>query len=261
MRLPFDNSYPVTQNFGENPDMYAPYGLKGHNGIDFGLPTGTPVLAPHGGKIIEAALDPTGYGNYVKIEDAKQGSVLGHMQSLSVNVGDVIQEGQQVGISDNTGNSTGPHLHWGYHLFPRDRANGYNGFIDQSSYLATNNTSNPTGNAITDFLVSVGYSYPANHLEVIKAMYESDQKMKSGKYMLSEDCNASCNKKLEEANSQCETQKKAAVADAVNKTETEFKTKYKVDELQATVADYEKVKNSASYKIALAIEELLTHKS
>ena len=135
MKKPFHENWPLTQGFGENPASYAKFGLKGHNGLDYGLPTGTDVIAPHAGKIIEVAYDATGYGYYIKIENNKEGSVLAHLKESLVSVGSTVTEGQLIAHSDNTGNSTGPHLHWGYYLFPRDRANGYAGFINQLPLL------------------------------------------------------------------------------------------------------------------------------
>ncbi len=140
MRRPFDGDYPLTQTFGNvliinDVNIYAQFGMKGHNGLDYGTPTGTKILAPHNGKVIEATLDPKGYGLYIKIENSIEGSVLGHNKELRVGVGDVVDEGQLIAISDNSGNSTGPHLHWGYYRLPRDRNNGYAGFIDQTPYL------------------------------------------------------------------------------------------------------------------------------
>lgn len=132
MIKPFKGDFRISQIFGANPDMYAKFNYKGHNGIDFALPTGTEVIAPHSGKVIEAALDADGYGWYLKIENDKEGSVLGHNKELKVKVGDNVSEGQVIAISDNSGWSTGPHLHWGYYLLPRDRANGYGGFINQA---------------------------------------------------------------------------------------------------------------------------------
>ena len=131
MILPFRGNFRLTQEFGVNKASYEKFGMMGHNGLDYGLPTGTQIIAPHGGKIIEAASDPSGYGLYVKIENEKEGSVLAHLQSIQVKVGDVVSEGQPIGLSDNTGNSTGPHLHWGYYLIPRNRQNGYAGYINQ----------------------------------------------------------------------------------------------------------------------------------
>lgn len=136
MRKPFDGEFVLTQGFGVNKENYTQFGLQGHNGLDYGLPTNTPILAPHSGKVIEATLDPQGYGLYIKIENDVEGSVLAHMKEFRVGVGDTVTEGQLIGYSDNSGNSTGPHLHWGYYKFPRDRKNGYAGFIDQLNLIS-----------------------------------------------------------------------------------------------------------------------------
>lgn len=135
MRLPFDDNYPITQGFGVNPSNYAQFNLKGHDGLDYGLPSGTPVKAPHDGQVLEVNYDQAGYGNYIKIENPAEGSVLAHLEKAVVMVGYQVKEGDLIGYSDNTGYSTGPHLHWGYYRIPRDRGNGFNGFIDQTPYL------------------------------------------------------------------------------------------------------------------------------
>lgn len=134
MRLPFNSSYPITQEFGFRPEYYAKYGVKGHNGIDYGLPNGTEIVAPHDGQILEAAFD-TGYGWYIKVENENEGSVLAHLQEIHVKIGFSVKEGQVLGKSDNSGDSSGPHLHWGYYTKPRNRANGYNGYVDQKSLV------------------------------------------------------------------------------------------------------------------------------
>lgn len=126
----FEGEGKLTQGFGENPASYARFGLKGHNGIDYGIPTGRKLYACIEGKVVEAQLDATGYGNYVKIENDSCGVIYGHLKSFNVKVGDVVAPGQVLGLSDNTGNSTGPHLHFGVFPKPRDRSNGYAGYID-----------------------------------------------------------------------------------------------------------------------------------
>lgn len=129
--------YPITQYFNDARyrSSYYRFGMNGHNGWDIGTPSGTPIVAPHNGKVLEVGFDSSGYGNYVKIDNGVEGSVLAHLSSIGVSVGQHVSEGQQIGQSGNTGNSTGPHLHWGYYRNPRDRSNGFAGFIDQSPYL------------------------------------------------------------------------------------------------------------------------------
>lgn len=147
MRLPFNGNFPQTQGFGVNPENYKKYGLLGHNGLDYGLPSGTPVVAPHKGFIKEAYFDPLGYGWYIKLENDTEGSTLAHLEegSFRVKIGDFVDEGQFLALSDNTGFSTRPHLHSGYYRFPRNRQNGFNGYIDQTPYLIPDP---PVGNGI-----------------------------------------------------------------------------------------------------------------
>lgn len=257
-RIPFNGDFKITQKFGNDlvvngTHVYAVYGYKGHNGIDYGVPTGTNILAPHPGKVMEALFDPTGYGWYVKIENAIEGSILAHMMSLNVKQGDIVSEGQQVGISDNTGNSTGPHLHWGYYRFPRDRQNGYGGMIDQTPYIVTVSISDPTptipsgdqSSQIKNFLIEKGYTDPNSHFEVIKVMYESDLKLKSGNYILKEDCNKAKDSAVSEAvaveKTNCATTQNTAVAEAVKNATADVESKYQ---------DYVKVKDSGEYKFA-----------
>jgi hypothetical protein len=141
MRSPVKKIY-ITQKFGVTPYAYAMFGLQGHNGLDMRafLHNGercyeggkSEVFAPHDGKVIENSMDTNGYGNYIKIENDKEGSVLAHFSAKSPKaVGATVKEGELVGYQGTTGNSSGIHLHWGYYTKPRDRSNGYNGFINQ----------------------------------------------------------------------------------------------------------------------------------
>lgn len=147
MQLPVVKVY-ITQGFGENPEAYRRFGLKGHNGLDFRafLPSGercyivgkSEVLVPHEGIIIENAFDKNGYGFYVKIENDKEGSVLGHFGARAEKrVGEKVRSGEVIAYAGSSGNSTGIHVHWGYYQKPRQRSNGYNGFIDQTNLWTT----------------------------------------------------------------------------------------------------------------------------
>ena len=126
----FQGDGSLTQKFGANPAAYAQFGLKAHNGIDYGIPNDTPLYSCINGKCIESALDISGYGKYIKIENDECGVLYGHLMSFGIKVGDEVVAGQEIGRSDNTGNSTGPHLHFGVFPKPRDRSNGYSGYID-----------------------------------------------------------------------------------------------------------------------------------
>lgn len=138
MRKPFDGNFAQTQGFNDQKyrSSYYQFGMVGHNGLDYGMDVWTPILAPHKGIVREATSDPTGYGNYVKVESPDESSVLAHLSKISVSEGQEVQEGQLIGYSGNSGNSTGPHLHWGYYRTrTRNRQNGFNGYIDQTDWL------------------------------------------------------------------------------------------------------------------------------
>lgn len=157
MRRPFIGDFPVTQTWGVNEQNYVQFGLKGHNGIDYGLPTGTVIIAPHSGKVIEVAYDQYGYGNYIKIENDVEGSILAHLQQQDVSVGQEVKEGDRIGLSNNSGNSTGPHLHWGYFRKPRDKADGFSGTINPFPYLNENAHDEPVGIPVNIIQKSSGF--------------------------------------------------------------------------------------------------------
>lgn len=88
-----------------------------HTGLDFGSPSGTPILAAAPGKVIYAGVDNENsnqaYGNMVRIEHSTGVSTLyAHMLSVNVSKGDTVQVGDVIGFVGSTGNSTGPHLHF-----------------------------------------------------------------------------------------------------------------------------------------------------
>ena len=84
----------------------------GHNGLDFGIPVGTSVEATMSGKVIHAGWNDQGYGNLVIVENGSYRTYYAHLSSIPVSVGDIVTAGTTIGLSGNTGNSTGPHLHY-----------------------------------------------------------------------------------------------------------------------------------------------------
>jgi len=99
----------------------SPFGPRGgtmHRGLDIAVPAGTPVVAAAPGTV-EAAGWNGGYGNYVRIGHGRLGNggsllttAYGHLQSISVSVGQRVMVGQVIGRVGSTGDSTGPHLHF-----------------------------------------------------------------------------------------------------------------------------------------------------
>jgi len=128
---PVPPSSVVTQTFQEHVERARQFGWTNYNGgIDWGIPTGTPVKAAQKGQVTVVRTDATGYGVHVRIQhDADYLTIYGHLASFSVQAGSQLEAGQVIGLSDNTGNSTGPHLH--FELRHRNLA------IDPAPLLAT----------------------------------------------------------------------------------------------------------------------------
>lgn len=83
-----------------------------HAGQDLAAPAGTPVLAATSGTVTTASW-VSGYGNYACVDrDAHFRTCYGHLAAFSVEVGQPITAGQQVGLEGSTGDATGPHLHF-----------------------------------------------------------------------------------------------------------------------------------------------------
>lgn len=88
-------------------------GSTNHKGVDIGTPMGTPVLAAKSGTVTWASWNG-GYGNCIIISHGNGNSTLyGHLSGYNVSTDQQVTQGQVIGYSGNTGNSTGPHLHFG----------------------------------------------------------------------------------------------------------------------------------------------------
>ena len=109
---PVDGTANVSGCFGEIRE-----GGRPHAGLDIGAATGIPVLAVTDGSV-RVAGPWEGYGpNFVAIDHANGLSTsYGHMDTMSVKVGDQVREGQQIGTVGNLGNSRGSHLHINFYM-------------------------------------------------------------------------------------------------------------------------------------------------
>lgn len=87
-----------------------------HPGVDIHNNNGFPIFASRSGTVVYANTDKkpyTGYGNCVVINHGDGYiSIYGHMSHMSVNYGDTVEQGQQIGNVGKTGMATGPHLHF-----------------------------------------------------------------------------------------------------------------------------------------------------
>ncbi len=83
-----------------------------HSGIDFANDIGTPIRAARSGRVVHAGWY-SGYGYTVVIEhDQGYTTLYGHLNEYLVQMGQYIKEGQTIAYMGNSGNSTGPHLHF-----------------------------------------------------------------------------------------------------------------------------------------------------
>lgn len=84
-----------------------------HYGIDLAMPIGTPIKAADGG-MVSAAGYAGNYGIMIEIDhgEGEYVTVYAHLSRTAVSVGNVVQQGDVIGYSGNTGRSTGPHLHF-----------------------------------------------------------------------------------------------------------------------------------------------------
>lgn len=137
----------ITQHFGENPDIYAKFGMKGHNGIDLRARVGTPARAPCDGRVT-VKKDPGGYGLHIRIRSFNREVILAHLSKVFVKDGERVRMGNKIALTGNTGFSSGPHLHLGYReIVPSEKPigewgvknldNGYMGSLDITKYIVT----------------------------------------------------------------------------------------------------------------------------
>lgn len=142
---------PITQLFGVDPQFYKQFGFPGHNGIDYGIPNGTPVKAAAGGTVAKVTFENGGYGNYVKLShvdgSTTYSTYYAHLTSTAVSAGQKVGAGDVIGFSNNTGASTGPHLHFGLRIDGQNPA--YKGYVDPLP-LFTTGGGDPGGTSPTD---------------------------------------------------------------------------------------------------------------
>ncbi|MEU9522185.1 M23 family metallopeptidase [Streptomyces sp. NPDC048224] len=123
--------YELSASFAQNGGMWA----HKHSGQDFAVPIGTNVVAAHGGTVVKAggngAGDGPAYGNAIVVKHGNGTySQYAHLSKINVKIGQVVKTGQSIAKSGNTGNSSGPHLHFEIRTTPN-----YGSAVDPVSFL------------------------------------------------------------------------------------------------------------------------------
>ncbi|MGB8940275.1 MAG: M23 family metallopeptidase [Streptomyces sp.] len=128
------DKYTLSASFGLGGNMWS----SKHSGQDFAVSIGTSVEAVHNGTVVKAggngAGDGPAYGNAIVIKhDNGTFSQYAHLSKIDVRVGQTVGTGQHIAASGNTGNSSGPHLHFEIRTTPN-----YGSAVDPVAFLRSN---------------------------------------------------------------------------------------------------------------------------
>ncbi|MEW2588063.1 M23 family metallopeptidase [Streptomyces virginiae] len=129
--------YTLSATFGKGGSMWA----RKHSGQDFAVPVGTPVKAAAAGVVVKAGPNGGGdgpaYGNAIVIKHGNNTySQYAHLSKIQVKVGQKVSVKQRIALSGNTGNSSGPHLHFEIRTTPN-----YGSALNPVAFLRTNGVS------------------------------------------------------------------------------------------------------------------------
>lgn len=102
----------VTSHFGRRRHPILGY-TRAHNGVDYGVPIGTPVWSVGDGRVTRAGYN-SGFGKVVEVSHPNGWlSQYAHLSRINVRLGQHVRQKETVGLVGMTGMSTGPHLHYG----------------------------------------------------------------------------------------------------------------------------------------------------
>lgn len=128
------SKYTLSATYGTGGGMWA----SKHSGQDFAVDVGTNVKAAHDGTVVKAgpngAGDGPAYGNAIVVKHgtgpSAKYSQYAHLSKVKVHIGQKVDKGQSIALSGNTGNSSGPHLHFEIRTTPN-----YGSAINPVSFL------------------------------------------------------------------------------------------------------------------------------
>lgn len=130
-------AYTLSASYNQGGAMWA----HKHSGQDFAVPVGTPVKAAGTGTVVKAypngGGDGPAYGNAIVVKHANGTySQYAHLSKIKVHIGQKVLVGQQIALSGNTGNSSGPHLHFEIRTTPN-----YGSAVNPAAFLRSHGVS------------------------------------------------------------------------------------------------------------------------
>lgn len=116
-RYPLQRQARVSSPFNPNRRHPVTGRIRPHKGVDFSVSQGTPVIAPADGIVEKVAYQAGGAGRYVMLRHGREyQTVYMHLSKSLVKAGQTVKKGERIALSGNTGISTGPHLHYEFHI-------------------------------------------------------------------------------------------------------------------------------------------------
>ncbi len=154
----------ITQGWGIKNPSYEQFGFTRHNGLDCKEGVDRHVYCPVKAQVLEVGNNP-GAGNYVRLKTTEKYEVEGsecyvwfmvmHLEKATCKTGDILDIGGEIGITDSTGFSTGPHVHISFR-----RVTQYNTQLDTDP--STDFTFNPQPYMTTVYAVDYYKWYGLN---------------------------------------------------------------------------------------------------
>lgn len=175
-------TYEMSQGWGATDYTGEPAGhgfANWHAGVDVAAPSGTLISLPHGLTGTARYLDnPGGYGTALVVELAGGVDILfGHLRQRLVGDGQVLRGGEQLAASNNTGNSTGAHVHFEV----RPHGGRYGTDIDPSAWLLDPaGATAPGGDVATLATDASGQGNPYNVLDPRHNIWDLEHSLSTG---------------------------------------------------------------------------------
>ena len=137
LAIPVSGVFTKTFLFGEAPNWYVNQFKEPHNGIDYAVPIGTPIVACDNGILAWADNVPDADGCGIILSHSWGRSIYWHTSENLAKYGTPIAKGELIGKSGATGYATGPHLHFGIQLNNPTLPN-IRGYVDPQPYFEEN---------------------------------------------------------------------------------------------------------------------------